>query len=116
MRRFASGEGVRTTDESHAVLLVASALGKTLRSGESAGSALETLQRVLARGDALSVSSLAIGGRELAQASLATGREIGKTLQALLDAVLEHPEMNERETLMELATDIAEKRKQEELL
>ncbi len=116
VRRFASGEGVRTTDEAHAMLLVASALGKTLRSGESAGSALETLQRVLARGDALSVSTLAIGGRELAQASLATGREIGKLLQALLDAVLEHPELNERETLLRLATDIAEKRKQEELL
>ena len=66
---------------------------------------LETVRRVRQRGDPLSRSDLAITGSDL-QALGAHGPEIGQTLAALLDRVLQEPSLNTRERLLALARDI----------
>ena len=57
---------------------------------------------IIRRGDALSVSALAVDGRVLMTHCGVRGREVGALLERLLAAVLEHPEYNERETLLSL--------------
>jgi tRNA nucleotidyltransferase (CCA-adding enzyme) len=57
------------------------------------------------RGDALSRSDLAITGSDL-QALGASGPEIGQTLTALLDRVLEEPSLNTRDHLLALARNL----------
>lgn len=52
-----------------------------------------------------SIRQLAISGRDLGEIGF-TGQEIGKTLKILFDMVLEHPEKNDRETLLAIAMEI----------
>lgn len=61
-----------------------------------------TARRVLRARPALSVGDLAIGGHELVELGLRPGPQFGEILRALLDRVLEQPELNERERLMEM--------------
>ena len=65
---------------------------------------LETVQRIRDRGDPLTRSDLAISGVDL-QALGTTGPEIGRTLAALLDRVLQEPALNTRERLLALARE-----------
>lgn len=58
-------------------------------------------EEILARGDCLSLKSLAIGGCELIADGVPPGREIGTLLERLLEEVLEQPERNTREWLLE---------------
>lgn len=63
----------------------------------------------LAAGVALSSRDLAIGGKDLMKdLGMKPGRHIGVILERLLDAVLDDPNLNERERLLELARDHAE--------
>ena len=66
--------------------------------------AREGLARVLARGDCCSLSSLALGGRDL-QALGLKGPAVGQTLTWLLDQVIKRPELNRREDLLALAKE-----------
>ncbi len=61
---------------------------------------------IRARGDCLSLGSLAVDGHDLMAVCGLRGQAVGATLHALLDAVLEHPEQNEREILLSLAKQI----------
>ncbi len=68
--------------------------------------ALESLWReILEDEDALSLSDLAIGGRDLIALGY-QGKEIGNRLAAALDHVLEHPEANKREILLDFIQNI----------
>ena len=58
-----------------------------------------TIDAVVARGDCTSVKQLAIGGKDMMALGL-SGRAIGQMLNAALELVLEKPEMNTRETLL----------------
>lgn len=58
-----------------------------------------TIDAVVARGDCTSVKALAIGGQDMMALGL-SGRAIGQMLNAALELVLEKPEMNTRETLL----------------
>lgn len=59
---------------------------------------------VLASGQALSVRALHVNGNDLMrELSMKPGKQIGETLEALLQAVLDDPSANERERLLELA-------------
>ena len=49
------------------------------------------------------ISQLAIDGNDLIQSGMQPGPEMGATLQRLVEVVLEHPEYNTREKLLELA-------------
>ena len=62
--------------------------------------------RIRARGDCLSLGSLAVDGRDLMQTCGLRGGALGRTLTALLDTVLENPEDNERERLLLIAKQI----------
>jgi tRNA nucleotidyltransferase (CCA-adding enzyme) len=66
---------------------------------------LPTMQEIRRRGDPLSRSDLAISGTDL-QALGATGPQIGQTLAALLERVLDEPALNTRDTLLALARDM----------
>ena len=62
------------------------------------------MARVLARGDCCSLSSLALGGRDL-QALGLKGPAVGQTLTWLLNQVIKRPELNRREDLLALAKE-----------
>ena len=59
----------------------------------------DVIDEVVARGDCTSVKALAIGGQDMMALGL-SGRAIGQMLNAALELVLEKPEMNTRETLL----------------
>ena len=48
------------------------------------------------------VKSLAINGNDLIQMGYQPGPQIGQILNALLDRVMENPELNNRETLLSM--------------
>lgn len=54
------------------------------------------------RGDCLSLKDLAVKGADLIEAGIKPGKELGTLLNQMLDAVLEHPEMNEKGRLLGL--------------
>lgn len=61
----------------------------------------------LARGSALRISDLAIGGAEVMRAlGRGPGREIGQVLQRLLERVLDDPELNTPERLLRLLPEV----------
>lgn len=53
----------------------------------------------------LTVSDLAIGGNELREIGFTPGPELGETLRLLLERVIDRPELNTRQELLELARD-----------
>ena len=59
-------------------------------------------QEILEKKQCLSLKSLALTGKDLIQAGMTPGKELGEMLQFLLQRVLEHPEWNQKDTLLEL--------------
>jgi tRNA nucleotidyltransferase (CCA-adding enzyme) len=64
---------------------------------------LATARTIRTRGDCLALSSLAVGGRDLMDELGLRGRRVGEVLHALLEAVLDDPARNDRETLLDIA-------------
>jgi tRNA nucleotidyltransferase (CCA-adding enzyme) len=64
-------------------------------------------RRVLATQPALNVTDLAIDGGDLKLLGLQPGPRYGEILRALLDRVIDNPELNDRDTLTKLASDLA---------
>jgi len=61
----------------------------------------ERIQTLLEQAHALSVRDLAVDGRDVMRVlGVPPGREVGETLERLLDEVLESPERNRREWLL----------------
>jgi tRNA nucleotidyltransferase (CCA-adding enzyme) len=60
-------------------------------------------EEVFEKQQALSVKDLKITGKDLLEIGIPQGKELGATLKRLLDAVIEDPEKNERETLLGMA-------------
>ena len=56
-----------------------------------------------AAGEAYQISQLALNGSDLIAAGFPAGKEIGDILDALIEDVIEHPEQNEKEILLEKA-------------
>jgi len=71
--------------------------------GFYAGSSLEKLDNVLASNECTTLSELAIDGRDLLGLGHPAGRELGEKLNKLLDHVIENPEDNTRERLLEVS-------------
>ena len=65
---------------------------------------LDVLQKlyeeILEKGEAVSVKELAIDGKDLLEAGVAQGKQIGEILGSLLDLVLEEPEKNSKDVLL----------------
>lgn len=74
----------------------------TLREG-AAPAWVDTVIEVRERGDPVSRSDLAVTGRDLAEAGIGSGPAMGRILAGLLDAVLDDPGLNTRETLLAMA-------------
>ncbi len=66
--------------------------------------ALEEIRRIyekiLEDRQCVSLRTLAVTGKDLIEAGMEPGKEIGRTLEKLLQIVLEDPEENSREKLM----------------
>lgn len=63
-------------------------------------------KEILARKDAVTVKDLAISGNDLIAEGMPPGRQIGETLSALLDRVLDDPSLNTREILLKLYKEV----------
>jgi tRNA nucleotidyltransferase (CCA-adding enzyme) len=64
------------------------------------------VRAIRGRGEATSRSQLALSGNELIDAGVPRGPEVGKTLDRLLDAVLDDPSLNTREALLARARSL----------
>ena len=62
-------------------------------------------QEIEADGDCISLKMLAVNGGDLMAAGVEKGKILGETLAWLLDLVLEHPELNNKETLLQKLAD-----------
>lgn len=69
------------------------------------GELAEGVRRVRSSGAPLAVSDLAVDGRDLMEAGVLQGPEVGRILRRLLDRVLEDPSLNRREALLELVRE-----------
>lgn len=64
--------------------------------------AIEGLYREIIKKDqCVSLKELAVTGKDLIEAGMAPGKEIGEKLNELLELVIEQPEMNQKEKLLE---------------
>lgn len=66
----------------------------------------ELYREVLSRRDAVTLKDLAISGNDLIAEGMPPGRQIGDTLSALLDRVLDDPSLNTRENLLKLYKEV----------
>jgi tRNA nucleotidyltransferase (CCA-adding enzyme) len=62
----------------------------------------ERFDKTVVESQALTVKDLAINGYDIINDGFLKGKEIGDCLRWMLDIVLEHPEYNTREKLLEL--------------
>ena len=67
------------------------------------------LEKILAAGDCLSLKTLALTGQDLMALGVPHGKILGNILAELLDAVLQEPEKNTKESLTTLALALSEK-------
>ena len=61
-------------------------------------------EKVLSEKQPLGIKDLAVNGYDLMKIGIPQGKEIGGTLKALLDAVLEDSNLNDKDTLLRMAT------------
>lgn len=60
------------------------------------------MEEILADGDCISLKTMAVTGADLIQAGMKPGKEMGDMLHFLLDMVLEKPECNQKERLLQV--------------
>lgn len=82
------------------------ALGKGLWS-ENLLEFRERIDKIIAEKNAITIKSLAVNGKDLMAEGIPAGKEIGRILRELLEAVLEDPALNEKEKLLEIAEKLA---------
>lgn len=62
----------------------------------------ESYEEVLEQGMCIRLKDLAVSGSDLIEAGMKPGKELGQALEHLLEVVLEDPDMNSKESLMDL--------------
>ncbi len=75
----------------------------TLEKYERLKKAKEIYQEIIEKKECVSLKELQINGKDLIEAGLKPGKELGAILKYLLSEVLEDPSLNERETLLLMA-------------
>ena len=68
----------------------------------------ERIDAVLERDHAVSLKELSVKGRDLEEIGVKPGKTMGIILSQLLEAVLEDPDLNERERLLTIAVKLKE--------
>lgn len=63
-------------------------------------------RKIIRRGDCFNVKMLAVNGKDLIQAGIPQGPILGAVLERLVERVIDEPELNEREKLLELADEV----------
>ena len=63
-------------------------------------------REILEKKECVSLKTLAVTGTDLIQSGMEPGKEIGATLQKLLEYVIEHPEANQKEILLKLKEEL----------
>ncbi len=107
VRTYASGiTGKITPKFAYFILLAAGARGEKLLSGESAMDAAQNLFECAEKDEPMSVSDLAVSGRDLLDCGVAPGARVGEVLAELLASVLANPDFNTRENLLSLVRDM----------
>jgi putative nucleotidyltransferase with HDIG domain len=66
----------------------------------------ERVEKTLAKNAALSLKSLAVHGGDLMAAGISPGKRLGIILNELLQAVIDDPDLNTREKLLEIARNL----------
>ena len=77
-----------------------------IRYSQSVALLLELQDRVkaeLAKKTALTLKSLAVNGRDLMNIGIPAGKNLGRILNELMECVIEDPQMNEKDKLLEVA-------------
>ena len=107
IRTYASGITGRITPKfAYFILIAAGARGERLLSGESASLAAQNLFECAENDDPMSVSDLAVSGRDLLDCGVLPGARVGEVLSELLAAVLSNPDFNTRDNLLSLVRDM----------
>ncbi|MBM3317882.1 MAG: CCA tRNA nucleotidyltransferase [Candidatus Eisenbacteria bacterium] len=108
IRRFVRAVGLENIPDLIALRL-ADMAGNGRRGGDRTPMhrLLQRVEEVMQKDAALTVKDLAIGGHDLMALGLAPGPGFGRILRALLEQVLDHPELNEREALLAEARALA---------
>jgi hypothetical protein len=70
---------------------------------------MERINAVLEEKKALSLKDLAVSGNDLATQGIKPGKSMGIILRELLETVLDDPELNTREKLLEIASRMNDK-------
>jgi tRNA nucleotidyltransferase (CCA-adding enzyme) len=63
-------------------------------------------EKIVANGDSLSIKGLAISGDDLMGLGMKQGKDIGRVLQSLFEFVLDNPQSNKKEVLVEMAKQL----------
>lgn len=74
---------------------------------EAAKSLYEEIKR---KDDCVSLKELNINGKDLIAEGYSPGKELGELLNLLLAAVIEEPKLNQKEILLDIATELKEKK------
>ena len=69
--------------------------------GQELADIRKVYNKILEAGDCLTLKDLALSGKDLIAQGMRPGKELGETLQKLFDYVLENPQKNNREDLLE---------------
>ncbi len=73
---------------------------KTLSPLQELDQIQRTVREIRLRGDCTNLKMLAVTGNDLITHGMKPGKQLGETLKNLLNLVLEHPELNQKETLL----------------
>ncbi len=63
----------------------------------------ELYKKVVAEQQCITLKDLKVSGKELMDIGFSPGKELGEALRTLLEAVIEEPALNQKETLLEMA-------------
>lgn len=88
--------------ETRGAVLLAQDGGEREEKLEELRSFEEFYREILEKGECISLKTLAVSGKDLIAAGMKPGKEIGETLDFLLDQVLKEPEKNTKEYLLSL--------------
>ena len=60
----------------------------------------EIYRKIVAEQQCVTIKDLAVSGRDLIQAGMKPGKELGEKLEQMLEMVLDNPELNTKEELL----------------